>query len=109
MIDTYWNRKGKFETIVQKLDALIPDQGPVNNPRKNRKLEKFRKASNCYYDLYNNGLYNRAEEFRTVFGIPSSRYRPAFDTDRFDAALYHETEEKMNEIILAAAEEQNIV
>ena len=55
---SYWNNKGKYQTLSDKLSGLIPDSGSVKNTSKNRKLEKYRKACNCYYDLYNNGLCN---------------------------------------------------
>ena len=66
---TYWCSKGKYPELNEALQKLIPAEGPVANAKKNRALEKFRKASNCYYDLYNNGLCNRATEFRGVFGF----------------------------------------
>ena len=73
--NTYWNHNGKHEALAAQLQALIPSEGQVVSPRKNKKLEKFRKAVNCYYDLYNNGLGNRANSFAKVFGIPSREYR----------------------------------
>ena len=47
MSDTYWNNKGKYQNLSDKLEKLIPAQGSVLNPEKNPALEKFRKASNC--------------------------------------------------------------
>ena len=72
--NTYWGNQGKYQKSTKKLHKRTPPRGSVNQPRKNRWLEKFRKATNCYYDLYNNGLCNRANEFRLVFGIASSKY-----------------------------------
>lgn len=102
METSYWNGNGTHSELNKKLEALIPTEGPVNDPLKNKCLEKYRKASNCYYDLFNNGLCNRAAEFRQVFGfggtsIVKSRY---VDVRGLEA--------KMDEIILAAAKEQNI-
>ena len=102
--NTYWNHSGKHQAKVSLLEKLIPDSGSVNNPRKNPKLEQFRKASNCYYDLYNNGLYNRKSEFRQVFGIPSTHYK--LGKHGFVQSLYDLTERRMDEIILEAFEEQ---
>lgn len=104
---TYWDSKGKYGKLLKKLADLVPVSGSVPEPKKNRALEKFRKASNCYYDLYNNGLCNRAAEFRQVFGfggtiILKDRYR---DVDLMIARL----EQKMDEIILAAALEQGLI
>lgn len=107
--NTYWNSKGKYQHLVSKLEVLIPDEGHVPNRKSGGKaLEKFRKAANCYHDLYNNGLCNRAAEFRQVFGIASSKYIGRCAT-RFVDELYLLVEEKMNEFIMAAAIEQHCV
>lgn len=99
--NTYWNNEGAHQTLYNKVSMLIPDSGEVTGAS-NKKLERLRKAANCYHDLFNNGLCNRAREFRSVFGfggtwIAKERYP-------YCAQL----EEKMDEIILAAAEEQGI-
>lgn len=99
----YWNQTGKHQAVYVKLHALIPRSGPLPEARSSqRALEKLRVASNCYYDLFNNGLCNRAAEFRRVFGfggkyIVESRFQ---DVDQL--------EEAMDRIILAAAKEQGI-
>ena len=51
LTNTYWNSNGKYNALAEQLQALIPAEGAVAQPRKNKKLEKFRKAVNCYYDL----------------------------------------------------------
>lgn len=107
---TYWSGNGKYEVLIKNLQKLVPDNGTVKNPKKNRKLEKFRKAQNCYYDLYNNGLCNRASEFARMFEIASSMYK---QTGRygseFSIIFYRKVEEKMNEIILEAGIEQGLI
>lgn len=103
--NTYWNHNGKHQKICKLLEQKVPSSGQVNEPIKNKALEKFRKASNCYYDLYNNGLCNRAAEFRKVFGIASSRYG---NYNNFANELYDLVEQRMDEIIEQAAKEQNI-
>ena len=109
MENTYWNRNGKYNDLAEKLQALIPIEGAVENPRKNKKLEKFRKAVNCYYDLYNNGLCNRASSFAKVFGIPTREYKLFGRYTRYDQSLYIETEEVMDKIVYEAALEQGFV
>jgi len=106
---TYWGSDGKYQNDVDKLHALIPSFGSVANPRRNRHLEKFRKASGCYYDLYNNGLGNRANEFRQVFGIASSHYmwRTRYGKD-FGQDLVIKTEEAMDKLIELAMNEQGL-
>ena len=70
----YWSNEGKHQALADTLQALIPAIGEVPDGKKrNKHLERFRKAMNCYYDLYNNGLCNRAREFSRLYklsGIP---------------------------------------
>lgn len=103
--NTYWNHNGKYNALAEQLQALIPIEGAVKNPSKNKKLEKFRKAVNCYYDLYNNGLCNRARSFARVFGIPAMEYKYVRQW-RFMPSLYTETEQVMDRIVYEAAVEQ---
>lgn len=104
--NTYWNSNGRYQAAIKALEARIPAEGSVDKPRQNRALELFRKASNCYYDLYNNGLCNRAREFRAVFGIASGRYG-SYREDYSDR-LFDLTESAMDEIIVKAAIEQGL-
>jgi hypothetical protein len=68
---TYWNNEGTHQTIAEALQGLVPAIGEVPEGKTtNKALERFRRAQNCYYDLYNNGLCNRAREFSTLFRIP---------------------------------------
>lgn len=110
MSNTYWNNKGKHKEFVTLLQKLITSEGSVVEPKKNPALERFRIASNCYYDLYNNGLCNRAAEFRKVFKLAASRYR--FKDVRgywhFTDELYRLVEAKMDRIISDAVHEQEI-
>lgn len=103
--NTYWSGKGKYTELYNKLELLIPASGEVPEPRKNKALEKLRKAANCYYDLFNNGLCNRAPEFRRVFGFGGT----AIANNRFNyPTLEAQLEQRMDEIILAAAVEQKV-
>ena len=112
--NSYWNNQGTFESAAKELNKLIPIEGSVTEPRStNKKLEKFRKARNCYHDLYNNGLGNRAQEFRheafrQVFGFASSPYKRYRRFEQFMSTLYARTEAKMNTIVREAAIEQGI-
>lgn len=106
MQNTYWNHKGRFETFAAAVQELVPVEGAVHNVSKNRALERFRKAVNCYYDLYNNGLCNRAASFNKLFGLASSHYRLRGRIVRFDPSLYEDVEAKMDQIVLDAYAEQ---
>lgn len=106
---SFWNNNSDMQELADKLQALVPCEGAVAFPRKNRALEKFRVAVNCYYDLYNNGLCNRAAQFRRVFGFSAVNYRLRGQRYEFSDRLYTATEEAMREIVSAAAIEQQIV
>jgi len=107
MTNSYWNGNGKYQAVANLLRDRIPVSGPVENLKQNRWLDKFRRASNCYYDLYNNGLCNRASEFNGVFKIASSRFK-TWDYGKFRETLYERTEVAMDEIVMAAAIEQGL-
>jgi hypothetical protein len=107
---TYWCKKGKHEDLHTALQELIPDEGKVKSHIKNRALERFRIASNCYYDLYNNGLCNRARSFARVFGFGAfTLMAGSLKTGGYTITqpLIDRTEGKMDEIILAAYAEQS--
>lgn len=119
--NTYWSNAGAQQAISEKLQALVPESGEVANADDNPALETLRIASNCYYDLYNNGLCNRAVEFREVFGFGPENDDEADDYARFnymdagtdyfeslDQAEVNKIERKMTRIIIAAAKEQGI-
>ena len=97
-IKSFWFSTSPLKSVGDALNKLVPDQGPVLDAEKNRALEKFRKATNCYHDLYNNGMGNRNAEFRQVFGFS------AFSEEATAKAV----EARMNEIVLAAAAEQKL-
>ena len=109
---TYWESKGQYQNLVEELTKRLPPFDSVPNAKtSNKHLEKFRKAQNCYYDLYNNGLCNKAREFSIVFRIPGVP-REIKQNYRYNTLVCKTTEElieaKMDKIILAAAKEQGI-
>jgi hypothetical protein len=113
MENTYWNRKGNYENLVAELNKLVPVMGEIAGS-KNRKLEKFRKASNAYYDIFNNGGCNRGAQIRAIFGFGmttmSEVHRDAYGNRRkyHWNAIHAIVEPIMDKIILAAAKEQDI-
>lgn len=100
---TYWNHKGKYEDLNAKLRRLVPFQGPVVNAEAHPALERYRVASNYYYDLYNNGLGNCREEFELFFGFDALEHGEEL-TRRF----VNKVERAIDRIILAAAKEQGL-
>lgn len=103
---TYWGNNGTHQALVEKLNALIPASGSVARPAKNKNLEKFRKASNAYYDIFNNGGMNRGISIAKIFGINVRHYRYGNSTDW--NRIHTKVEPIMDQIIQAAAWEQGI-
>lgn len=114
---TYWNHKGRFKATYDELEKLIPEEGECGpgNPA----LDRLRQAVNIYYDLFNNGLINLAEEFEPVFGFQQKAFDFDEDTpvdiDGMDSyhldelsRWYGKVEKKMDIFIQRAAEEQGI-
>lgn len=105
----YWENTGKFQQQADMLEKLLPVTGQCPNVTQNEALDLFRRAVNCYYDLYNNGLCNKAQQFAAIFriaGVPAEiRSRRGVST-----MLSWETmlavEERMDQIITAAVMEQ---
>ena len=112
----------ELKTTADALYELIPAQGSVEFPRsKNKKLERFRVVSNITYDVFNNGLYNRANQYTRVMNrdadVPVTG--PAlrrFIREGNQSSLSKRTWERVEEIvapivrtaIIEAAEEQGI-
>ena len=107
MTARYWDNTGKYQALYNELHKRVPSMGPVPEARgANRKLEKLRVASNCYYDLFNNGLCNRAAEFRRVFGFGgTSIANRNFNRHLPESVLL---EQRMDKIIYDAAVEQQL-
>ncbi|HDR7922350.1 hypothetical protein J0794_27180 [Bacillus paranthracis] len=57
MENTYWNRNGKYQKELDKLDGLMPNIGMTSN----QYMNLFITASSVYYDVYNNGGCNLAD------------------------------------------------
>ena len=69
--NTYWEEKGLHQEMANELNLLIPFMGSVENKRYRKKLERYRKAANAYYDIFNNGGYNMGREIGATFGALS--------------------------------------
>lgn len=113
--NNYWNGNGRFQTLVAKLQARIPLSGPIEDVKANPKLEKFRRASKVYYDVFNNGLCNRGREFRPIFGFAAGDYRLPRDSRHqiqgqidFDR-IVEPMDKVMDRIVIEAAAEQDLI
>lgn len=99
---TYWNWDGVLQHFVDHLQQLIPDSGPVAKAyTKNKALERFRKASNLYYRLYNDGDVTIGT--RKMFGLQHF-YKDR--NGRYSKELYDAVEDAMTGIIKQAMAEQ---
>lgn len=79
MDNTYWNHSGRYQDLADALSEMIPPQDSVSGYH----LDRFRRASNAYYDWYNNGLWNRPDEFLDVFG-----FLPPLEDDECDYRVF---------------------
>ena len=109
LFDTPWGLNIGFERLQQKLDELIPWSGKCEFPKsKNKHLEKFRRAQNAAYDLFNNGLCNKSRLFKDIYGW-SVGYRETSYANRMTWSHWEDrVEEVLTPIILEAAKEQGI-
>lgn len=58
--DTYWNEKGRYTALYDKLYAkLVPEEGNSSTIAG----EMLRVASSVYYDIFNNGGGNLNQEW----------------------------------------------
>lgn len=106
MDKTYWGGNGTHQDISTALLDLVPSEGPIKG-RKNAALERFRKASNAYYDIFNNGGCNRPALIRAIFGLGISSYINRNGNLNW-VEVTKIVEPIMDSIILAAAEEQGL-
>ena len=109
-----WGCTEVTKELAVKLTELIPLQGSVENPRKNRHLEKFRKAQNVVYDVFNNGLCNRGSEINRVLGVKARDLNlPKYTYGNYHAGNWDQVEELVEEkftpIVMNAAKEQGLV
>ena len=108
LFSTSWGVHECFKTDVSNLNELLPFEGRVEySQSKNKNLEKFRKAQNAMYDLFNNGLCNRKSEFRKIFGFTYSKTHEWNKTQWFYVEEIMETH--FTPIIQNAIKEQGVI
>ena len=103
---SYWSGEGKYQKQYDELQKLIPREGPVERGMCKHKisLERLRKASNCYYDVFNNGGGNRDASTAKFFpGVLNEiRYCWKFHVKVDWDHIGRMCDEKMDEIIAEA-------
>lgn len=104
-MNTFWEKTSELSIIAEKLEEKIPVYGEVDNKKQNPALEKFRKAANVYYEIFNNGGMNSLAGCKNLFGLSAAEVRRFVEFRRWDR-LHDKIEPKLTEIVLAAAAEQ---
>lgn len=58
---------GDLEEVIELLMERVPVSGPCEKRyTKNKRLDRFRRASNVVHDIFNNGLMNRYREIKVL-------------------------------------------
>lgn len=104
-----WGVNQGFSNLVNQLNDLLPAQGACEKARStNKHLDKFRRAQNAAYDLFNNGLCNKRGLFKNIFGWAPYQSSVHYATSITWSQWEDRVEEVFTPIILAAAKEQGI-
>ena len=110
MFKNPWGIHEGFKSAVDKLNELLPFEGKCEHPMsKNKHLEKFRRAQNAAYDLFNNGLCNKSRLFKDIYGW-SVGYRETSYANRMTWSHWEDrVEEVLTPIIQKAIKEQGVI
>lgn len=104
-----WGVNQGFSNLVNQLNDLLPAQGACEKARStNKHLDKFRRAQNAAYDLFNNGLCNKRGLFKNIFGWAPYQSSVHYATSITWSQWEDQVEEVFTPIILAAAKEQGL-
>ena len=104
-----WGINVGFKKLADQLSEMLPMMGACEKPRTvNKNLDKFRRAQNAAYDLFNNGLCNKRPLFKDIYGFAPGT-RDTYNASRMQWSHWEDrVEEVLTPIILAAAKEQGI-
>jgi hypothetical protein len=106
----YWYRSGKYQQLSEALQTRIPMQGEIENKDENPKLEEYRRVSNQYYDLFNNGLHNQPYHFKRRFGVTVVEARSILRVGGIlECDILRTIEASVDKYILEAAAEQGLI
>ena len=104
-----WGINSGFQKLADELHNLIPAAGKCEfSQSKNKHLDKFRRASNAAYDLFNNGICNKRGLFNNIYGFAPTQ-RDVYYSNKDTWSHWEDMVEKvMTPIIQAAAKEQRV-
>ena len=103
---SYWNNRGLYQETATALEKRIPTFGKVEDAKQHPKLERLRRATNMYYDLYNNGAGNTHtgmhRGFKGLLGVSIVLARDFYRRDLLTI------EASVDRLVKDAAAEQNV-
>ena len=109
MFKNPWGVNAGFKNLQEKLEELLPMMGRCEFPNsKNKHLDKFRRAQNAAYDLFNNGLCNKKSLFHNIYGWSVGMRDVRYATKMTWSHWEDKVEEVLTPIIIAAAKEQGV-
>ena len=104
-----WGVNQGFSHLNNNLNDLLPFEGRCEFPNsKNKALDKFRRAQNAAYDLFNNGLGNKRTLFKSIFGWSVGVRDTSYATKMQWSMWEDRVEEVLTPIMLEAAKEQGV-
>ena len=104
-----WGCNQGFSHLNNNLNDLLPLEGRCEFPNsKNKALDKFRRAQNAAYDLFNNGLGNKRSLFQNIYGWSVGVRDTSYATTVTWSQWEDNVEKVLTPIILEAAKEQGI-
>ena len=104
-----WGCNQGFSHLNNNLNDLLPFEGRCEFPNsKNKALDKFRRAQNAAYDLFNNGLGNKRALFQSIFGWSVGVRDTSYATKMQWSMWEDRVEEVLTPIMLEAAKEQGV-
>lgn len=109
MFNNDWGVNSGFKHLADKLNDLLPLEGKCTNSRTTNKfLDKFRRAQNAAYDLFNNGLINKRGLFVYMYGWAPTQRDTYYASKMTWGQWEDNVAEKLTPIIIQAAKEQGI-
>ena len=109
MFKNPWGCNQGFSHLNNNLNDLLPLEGRCEFPNsKNKALDKFRRAQNAAYDLFNNGLCNKRSLFQNIYGWSVGVRDTSYATKMQWSMWEDRVEEVLTPIMLEAAKEQGV-